>query len=145
MCWEFYHYTTLEGLEAIRRSKRIKKTEVMDARDALLGRGVYFTTLRYHRFSKDTIIYNNWAVRTGCYEKIKCVVKVMIERYQKELKPSNCDRDIWIFQHDDVDLNKFKHEFITLDDSDFGSRTDIPNHNKTSNSSTSSDSGCVIL
>ena len=56
---KFYHYTNEEGYEAIKKSKKIKKSK-LNGPDAVFGKGVYLTSLSPQDRTKGGIAKNNY-------------------------------------------------------------------------------------
>ena len=54
-----YHYTTAFGIDGISTTGVIRQSQDQ-IRDAMLGAGVYFTSMDPYRYSKEQIAQNNY-------------------------------------------------------------------------------------
>ena len=54
-----YHYTSAGGIDGIRTTGVIRQS-TDHIRDAMLGAGVYFTSMDPNRYSKEQIAQNNY-------------------------------------------------------------------------------------
>ena len=102
----YYHYTTKSGAEAIKISKTILKS-LLDGRDAILGEGVYFSTLDPKSHTKKEIAEDNWG-NAGQYNidigKMDMVIKV------QDLRPvTPPKRKGVVIYEDDVNLDEFEY------------------------------------
>jgi len=116
-----YHYTSKENADLIKKSGFMQKSVVTENKDAILGEGVYFTSMAPGEKSRFAIVQNNWddqnmseiqyhqIVSTG---KIEYVIKVTVseDQYKKFFKSmkdftgrKNDPRDVHI--HPGVNFN----------------------------------------
>jgi hypothetical protein len=118
-----FHYTDRRGAEAIRASRKLKKSERVNG-DASEGNGVYFTKKSPRRHSKVDIAMNNWGgSRARAEMNVRCgkadyVVMVLIPDYNPRIKDrSKKGRDVWVYADSDVNLDDFEFEIRTFEES----------------------------
>ena len=82
-------------------------------RDAFDGIGCYFSTLDPRIYPREQIAKDNWA---GVWEKALEDGKMdwVIEVYDLQPVSSVQQRDAVVIYRDDVDLNKFRHNFFCI-------------------------------
>ncbi|XP_057311381.1 uncharacterized protein LOC130649168 [Hydractinia symbiolongicarpus] len=124
---KLYHYTTKEGAEGILESGCLKKSEKA-VKDAVLGDGVYFTSIAPRSVTKQKIAQNNWDVGTSSAMqlvkdgKLDFYIKIKFKKNDPKLEDvSHLSRDIWLYR-DDVVLPKFDYtieEFNDIDPREF--------------------------
>ena len=112
---KFYHYTNQEGYEAIRKSKKIKKSKT-EGVDAVFGYGVYLTSLSPQDRTNRGIANNNYDGSKDKFARRMLregrinywfefdIPKKMLENCQ-DLDPNK--RDIWLLKDYDLDFNRF--------------------------------------
>ncbi|CAH1773185.1 unnamed protein product [Owenia fusiformis] len=110
-----YHYTSEAGIKGIKSSMKIKQS-TDKKKDAMLGEGVYFTTMTPRQHSKEEIIRNNWdgAVMAMHTNRLDWAIELDIPR-SRLMKNESDGRDIFAFPGD-VNLNDFPHQFIKVDE-----------------------------
>ena len=101
-----YHYTSDEGLAGI-KCEGIIRSSTDTTRDAVLGKGVYLTSLPPS--TKDSkLLKNNWDSSKKSYSTKQDNLTHYVEFEKKDLpcaqKAEGC-RDVWMVPHD-IDLNE---------------------------------------
>lgn len=104
-----YHYTSDEGLRGIQRDGVIRSS-ADTTRDAILGRGVYLTSLPPE--TKDTdLMKNNWDGNRNFYSSKQDNLSQYIQFCKKDLpsaQKSEGSRDVWRVPND-IDLKTVPH------------------------------------
>jgi hypothetical protein len=99
-----YHYTSYKGIRGIQRDGVIWSSEDI-TRDAVLGRGVYLTSLPPETRDK-YLLKNNWDGSRRFYSTKEPNLDYCIEIKRKYLpcaRKSSGSRDIWMVPHN-IDL-----------------------------------------
>ena len=106
-----YHYTTYEGLQQIKRERRIRVSTGGSSRrrDLMHGAGVYLTALKPDQHTKQEIATNNWA--SGGQRRLRegntdYFVEVEIPDSDYKLEECRDQYDKWVYR-DDLDLDQF--------------------------------------
>merc|ERR1712098_612824 len=107
-----YHYTTREGLESIKRTRRIKQSANFE-RDCVYGDGVYLTSLNPEDYDKSDLAKNNygaaWKKRLEA-GRLDCYVEIDIPFSDLRLRECDAvDRDVFLYEGD-ILLDKFTWE-----------------------------------
>jgi hypothetical protein len=96
-----YHYTSSKGLKGIQRDGVIRSSKDM-TRDAVLGRGVYLTSLPPS--TKDTaLLKNNWDGSRKFYSTKQNNLDYCLQFKKKDLpgaQKAGGSRDVWMVPHD---------------------------------------------
>jgi hypothetical protein len=104
-----YHYTSEEGLRGIQRDGVIRSSSDT-TRDAILGEGVYLTTLS--PATEDTaLVKNNWDGNKQFQSSKQENVSHCIQFSKKDLpsaQKSGGSRDVWVVPHA-IDLKNVPH------------------------------------
>ena len=120
-----YHYTDYSGYIGIQHSQRIRKTAKNDPH-AWYGEGVYLTSMPPEE-GKLTIANNNYKrggpnmMRNG---RVSYYIKVKFDSIVNVKRVGGRSRDIYLYKDNDIDLNKYTHEFGKTSDEDSDSDLD---------------------
>ena len=101
-----YHYTSKKGLKGIEKDGAIRSSEDT-TRDAVMGKGVYLTSLPPSTKDKH-LLKNNWDSSKEFYSSKQNNLAYCIEFKKKDLycaQKSEDSRDVYIVPHD-VDLEE---------------------------------------
>jgi len=101
-----YHYTSDKGLRGIQRDGVIRKSEDI-TRDAVLGKGVYLTSLPPSTKDSD-LMKNNWDGSRKFYSTKQNKLDYCIQFKKKDLpcaQKSGGSRNVWMVPHD-IDLRE---------------------------------------
>jgi hypothetical protein len=104
-----YHYTSDEGLQGIQRDGVIRCSSDT-TRDAILGKGVYLTSLPPSTKDRD-LLKNNWDGSKRFYSSKQENLSYYVEFAKRDLphaQKSGGSRDVWMVPHD-IDLTKVPH------------------------------------
>jgi hypothetical protein len=104
-----YHYTSDEGLRGI-KSDRVIRSSADTTRDAVLGRGVYLTSLPPSTKDKD-LLKNNWDGNRNFYSSKQDNLTHYIQFSKKDLpsaEKSGGSRNVWRVPHD-IHLDEVPH------------------------------------
>ncbi|CAH1773186.1 unnamed protein product [Owenia fusiformis] len=109
-----YHYTSEDGLKGIQSSMMIHES-TDTTKDAMLGYGVYFTTMDPGQHSKEEILQNNYdsAIRAMHVKRMDYAIEVEIPIGQLKENPGM--RNVWVHPGS-VYLNDYPHRFIRVSD-----------------------------
>jgi hypothetical protein len=127
-----YHYTSSEGIEGI-RSDGVIRSSTNTTIDAIMGKGVYLTSLDPST-KVDDLLHNNWDDGRKIYEIRLKDLEYFIRFNSDDLpkaRRSPDSRNIWLVPHDIV-LNEVPH---------YVARRDKPHEQL----NTGSDSWCLII
>jgi hypothetical protein len=104
-----YHYTSDKGLRGIQRDGVIRSSKDI-TRDAVLGSGVYLTSLPPSTKDRD-LQKNNWDGSRKFSSTKQNNLDNCIQFKKEDLpcaQKSRGSRDVWMVPHD-IDLGKVKH------------------------------------
>lgn len=99
---KLYHYTDKQGKDAILQSRYIRMSDIR-AGDAVLGNGVYLTSMSPFDHSKSSIAKNNW-LDPSRTDKTEYVFEVKVSPSNLQKNDAD-DRDIYVFQLENLILS----------------------------------------
>ena len=104
----FYHYTDKQGYDAIKNSKKIRKSKLSGV-DAIFGSGVYLTSLAPEDvFTKGRIAVNNWdGAAQGAVDSGRADFYFEFNIPETSLVKCPDKRDIWLLKDRDLEFDKF--------------------------------------
>lgn len=99
---KLYHYTDKQGKNAILQSRYIKMSDDR-AGDAILGDGVYLTSMSPFDHSRESIVMNNW-LDPSKTAKTEYVFEVKVSPSNLQKNEAG-DRDIYVFPLENLILS----------------------------------------
>jgi hypothetical protein len=104
-----YHYTSLDGIEGIRRAGVIRSSDFKKG-DAAWGRGVYLTSLPPSTKVQDLML-NNWGIILGPNAGTQPKLNFYISFRSQDLpnvQKTKAVADVWLVPHP-IDMGKVPH------------------------------------